>query len=519
MARSLRQVSYGDFQTPLALCREVVRFVAGAATGIGSVLEPTCGTGSFLQAAIEELGVSPTYLGFDINHKYVAAARRAVLPFRTARVQVDTADFYQVNWHEQVVSLPESVLVLGNPPWVTNAVLGSAGGINLPKKRNFQQHKGLAAKTGKSNFDISEWMLLELLEALTRTNAMMAMLCKISTARKVLAHAWKADWRVGPSSLHLVDAGKHFSVSVGACLLLTHTGRKNTELRATVYPGLSYEHPGRSFGLSGCGLVADIDTFRECAELDGFEYRRWRSGVKHDAIRIMEFTRQGNSYINGLDERWELEHGRLYPMLKSSNLANGDLIPKRWVLLTQLNTTEDTTQLQDAYPRVWGYLARHSKSLDGRRSSIYSGRGRFAVFGVGPYTFAPWKVAVSGFHAPPCFRVIGPHEGRPVVLDDTSYFLSCGTREEAVFYAELLNSATAQRFLDALVFPDAKRPITIDALRRVDLKRLAERLGHAGIANRLLTSPVGESTKQCQLVFDRGRSYEAPPRCHPSTRD
>jgi len=39
---------------------------------------------------------------------------------------------------------------------------------NLPKKSNFQGLRGLDARTGKSNFDIAEWMLIRLIEALPR---------------------------------------------------------------------------------------------------------------------------------------------------------------------------------------------------------------------------------------------------------------------------------------------------------------------------------------------------------------
>lgn len=84
--------------------------------------------------------------------------------------------------------------------------MGVIGGRNLPEKSNFQGHGGFAAKTGKANFDISEWMLIKLLEALQGRRAAIAMLCKTATARKVLRHAWLNGLDVGPSSLHLIDA-------------------------------------------------------------------------------------------------------------------------------------------------------------------------------------------------------------------------------------------------------------------------------------------------------------------------
>ena len=40
-------------------------------------------------------------------------------------------------------------------------------------------------------------------------------------------------------------------------------------------------------------------------------------------------------------------------------------------------------------------------------------------------------------------------------------------KQEAEFFADLLNSETARRFISALVFTDAKRPVTVDVLKRM----------------------------------------------------
>src|SRR5207302_4424847 len=120
-------------------------------------------------------------------------------------------------------------------------------------------------------------------------------------------------------------------------------------------------------------------------------------------------------------------------------------------------------------------------------------RPRFSVFGVGNYSFARWKVAISGFYKSLLFRVVGPIEGRPVVFDDTSYFVACCSQPEAEMVADLLNSPTAREFLNAFVFWDAKRPVTADLLRRIDLLRLAESLGKRALAEPLLSSAEGDA--------------------------
>jgi hypothetical protein len=122
------------------------------------------------------------------------------------------------------------------------------------------------------------------------------------------------------------------------------------------------------------------------------------------------------------------------------------------------------------------------------------------VFGVGDYTFAPWKVCISGFYKKLQFATVGPYQGKPVVLDDTSYFLSCQSEQEAHFIAELLNSRPAREFYSAFVFWDAKRPITIDMLRRLDLSALARELGAEDTWDRFqLKKRKGQEARQLEF--------------------
>jgi hypothetical protein len=509
MKETRNKTPFGDFQTPLNLAREVTRFVKSDEDNVTTVVEPTCGTGSFLLATLGAFGNGIRHFGFDINPDHVEQARKAASTHGRARTQIECADFYTKDWRTLFTGLPPGILVIGNPPWVTNAALGSMGRTNLPEKTNFQRHGGLAAKTGKANFDISEWMLVRLLKALQGTSSTLAMLCKTSTARRVLRHAWRNGLDIGPSSVHQVDAAEHFGVSVDACLLYTHTGKGKAEATCTLYSSLSFEHPLRTFGLLGGDLVSDIDAYRESQDIDGIEYRKWRSGVKHDAAKIMEFTRDGHSLVNGLKEICRIEEDHLYPLLKSSDLANGRLVSAKLVLLTQRHMTDNTEHLRTSAPLTWDYLLRHAEHLDSRRSSVYANRPRFSVFGVGPYTFAPWKVAISGLYKNLNFQAVDPHDSKPVVVDDTCYFFPCNSQQEAIFFAGLLNSESARRFITSLVFMDAKRPVTIDVLKRIDLKRLAERLGMDKTADHYLASPAFGSSLQRQLVFEKGIPYRA----------
>lgn len=507
MPKTHKQATFGDFQTPLDLARRVAALIKREEASVRAVVEPTCGLGSFLQATAELFGKSPQYWGFDINPEYVESSRSVLGAIQSITGHIEQRDFYQVDWKEFFSQQDAPILVIGNPPWITNAAMGVIGGENLPEKTNFQRHGGFAAKTGKANFDISEWMLIRLLEALQGTTATIAVLCKTATARKILRHAWLHGLDAGPSSLHLIDASAEFGVSVDACLLYTHTGAGVDEATATVYSGLSFDDPLQTFGLFAGELVSNIDDYCALRDLDGLEYRKWRSGVKHDAAKIMEFRKDDGAFVNGLGERYEMEDDYLYPLLKSSDLANGRLRPRKYVLLTQRRLTDSTDGLRDTAPKTWRYLLDHCEQLDKRGSSIYAKRARFSVFGIGDYTFASAKVAISGLYKNLQFQALGTSGGKPIVVDDTCYFIPCNSKAEAEFFAGLLNSETAQRFISSLVFTDAKRPVTIDVLKRIDLKKIAEHMDSEATAIQYLASPSLEATHQRLLVFEKRENY------------
>ncbi|WP_295394999.1 hypothetical protein, partial [uncultured Thiodictyon sp.] len=97
----------------------------------------------------------------------------------------------------------------------------------------------------------------------------------------------------------------------------------------------------------------------------------------------------------------------------------------------------------------------------------------FSIFGVGPYSFKKWKIAISGLYKTLNFNLIGPLDGKPVAFDDTVNFLSFDSEEEARFIYRLLTSDIALEFLGSMIFWDEKRPITTEILRRLSLKEVA----------------------------------------------
>lgn len=467
-----RQKEYGDFQTPDALAHQVCHTIRNLGVSPKTIIEPTCGKGSFLKASAAVFFECPVVLGFDINPDYVQAAAAAV-----SKADIRCEDFFKKDWTDTLTDLQDPFLIVGNPPWVTNSELSSLDSTNLPIKSNAQRYNGLDALTGKSNFDISEWMLSHLLKCLSGREAVLAMLCKTSVARKVLGYAWKQGLQIGDSAMYLIDSAKYFDVSVTACLLvcILKPGAKSRE--CNTYVELETSKCESTFALRNGRLVSDLDSSDKWEYLSGPSPLKWRSGIKHDCSLVLELRPEGPStFKNGLGETVRLESTYLYPMLKSSELVKSSPTHSRFMLVTQNSVGEDTRQIEQKAPQTWKYLQSHAHRLDRRASSIYQNRPRFSIFGVGAYSFASWKVAISGFYKCLEFRIIGPVD-KPVMLDDTCYFLPCKTEGDAKALLQLLNSNAAQEFLKSLIFWDSKRPITAQILSSLNLAALADEVG------------------------------------------
>lgn len=439
-----KRLEFGDFQTPAALAASTVRHVYEQGFRPRSVLEPTCGQGSFIRAALHQFPLLERVVGVDRNAEYLSELSGA-----DKRVELIEADCFAINWKQCIASLPQPVLILGNPPWVTSSRLGVLESGNAPARESTAVQRGLDALTGKSNFDVSEWLLLQWIDAMQGLDARMVMLVKSSVARRIMVRL--ANGNLGATTIS-IDAKKYFGAAVSACLLDVHAAGP----RLTTHNGL---------------LISNQTLFDKRKNLAATERINWRSGIKHDAAKILELTALGNDhYSNGFAEIVKLEGNHLYPLLKSSDLSRTVVpLPRRMLLVPQLKTSAPTANIA---PQTLAYLESYSAILDARASSVYKRAPRFAIFGVGNYTFAPWKVATSCLHKNLRFHAIGPIDGKPVVFDDASAFLSLESQVQAEQAARLFNSIPAREFWESLVFWDAKRPITIELLRTLSLQKL-----------------------------------------------
>jgi hypothetical protein len=463
---------FGDFQTPLSLVEAILECLSSSGKRWSRVLEPTCGRGNFIEGLFN-LSTPPREIqAIEFQGDYVLKAGEWTRHSSSTRVTIKQANIFDLNfqkdlqWHEK-----GPLLVVGNPPWVTNSELGSLGSENLPHKSNIKKLKGFDARTGESNFDIAESIWLKLIKELASEQPTIALLCKTSVARNVLQFAFDTFLPITNASIYMIDAKKWFGAAVEACLFCVEIGTGEARYEAAVYPNLCAKEPIFTTGIVGKRLVANVKAYRQVAATDGVCPVTWRQGLKHDAASVMELTYDNSNRLrNKPGETVIVESEYLYPLLKSSDLYHGtNDNPKRAIIVTQKKLGEDTNLLEQNAPLLWNYLTTHINIFGRRKSSIYIGQPPFAIFGIGDYSFAPYKVGISGFHKAPRFRAIGPVNGRPVMLDDTCYFIPCYTSMEAAFLVSLLNDPVCLSLVESMIFLGAKRPITKKLLQRIDL--------------------------------------------------
>ncbi|MBD2441155.1 SAM-dependent methyltransferase [Nostoc sp. FACHB-110] len=469
------KVEYGDFQTPLVLAEKVCKKLIELGINPETIVEPTCGLGNFIEAASNSFSSANKILGIEINSSYLEIIEKSRKFLYDDRIEIRCEDFFYLDWSSLISSSNKEVLVIGNFPWVTNSQLGSIDSANLPTKTNFQNHNGLDAITGKSNFDISEWMLIQVVKYLQKHDGYLAMLCKTSVSRKILSYIRSQKINLAYSATYKIDAQKYFNANVDACLFFCKFDLNSKNYFCDVFDNLETSKYYR-IGYWNNILVKDLVTFEKLENLyDSKSELKWRSGIKHDCASVMEFHRIDNTLINGLGEVIDIEETYVFPLLKGSYVAqNQTKATDRYILVTQKFVGEPTENIRDIAPKTWKYLEKHENLLDKRKSKIYQNNPKFSIFGVGSYTFSPWKIAICGLYKKLDFRLVGKISDKPTIFDDTVYFLSFDDEILASKTFEILNTNQAKDFYSSLIFWDEKRPIKSSVLNSLNLKALAE---------------------------------------------
>lgn len=449
---------FGDYQTPIDFCYRVCNYIKeqGLANPVRTILEPTCGIGNFLLATTNVFRCNQV-VGIEINEKYANISKEKV-----PSAVVTTKNVFDVNTKELCGT--DDVLIIGNPPWATNSNLS----YNLPQKINFKGLRGIDALTGSSNFDICEYIILQLIDEYKDTNSMICMLCKTSVARNVIMEMSRNQIAHSKVEMLNFNSNKVFGISAAACVLVIKLSARDENTDKIVCEVKNFDDESVINTL----IVSNgtIKTTSTTIDLEGKCQLVWRQGVKHDCGKVMELDLKDGMLVNKSNVSVQIEDGLVFSLVKSSHFKKPIIHEfSKFVIVTQTKPKQDTSYIQTEYPLTWKYLNDNIESFNNRKSIIYKKSAPFSMFGIGDYSFAPYKVGLSGFYKKPLFCLL--YSDKPVMTDDTSYFLAFDNYNIAYCMMLLLNSKIVQEFLLSIAFLDNKRPYTVKLLSRLDITK------------------------------------------------
>ncbi len=500
------RASYGDWQTPTLLATNICKTHVTRFGSPNIVVEPTCGLGAFVISALTTFPDLLEIHAIEINPRYTKQLKTNILSYaldhptlRHPDIYIYNSNFFEFDFSfiMQKCKLNNwNFAIIGNPPWVTNSSLGRSGSNNLPLKRNDYGLKGIDAITGKSNFDISEYITLQLLKQSQFLNGGISFLLKNSVIRNILVKQFSEKIQIGEIEQRVIDASSEFNVSVDASCFSAkfNCPASLTCTEKDFYTGIVL----KEYGWCQDAFVSDTKIYENYSRYDGISTYVWRSGIKHDCANVLELSFLNGEYRNGFGEIVQIEDDLIYPLLKSSDISKyqANLI-RKFIIVPQRKVGEDTSLLAVTHPLAYSYLTKHRNAFRNRKSAIYKDKDKFSIFGVGDYSFSQYKIVVSSLYKNIAFELISQFEGKPILVDDTCYQLDFDNFEEAKCIYDALNSIEINSLLLSLVFKDAKRVVTKNLLMRLDVARWCKDKGLKTNAQRLINS----QTQQLSL-FD-----------------
>ncbi len=174
------------------------------------------------------------------------------------------------------------------------------------------------------------------------------------------------------------------------------------------------------------------------------------------SLIVRNLPEKGKRKIQQLEER--IESDLVFPAVRGSDVKRWSAIPKIYILMPQ-DPKEcapfPEPMMKKKWPRTYGYLLHFKNVLLSRGSKTvreFAERTAFyAMFGIGPYTVAPYKVIWKRMSNDLCASVISqfktPFGYKQIIPTDTTSLFAFKSEEEAHYLCAILNSKTIGDFI------------------------------------------------------------------------
>jgi len=160
--------------------------------------------------------------------------------------------------------------------------------------------------------------------------------------------------------------------------------------------------------------------------------------------------------VNGKGREDRLPKNLVHPLMNPSSFETGDNpVPERWIFLPyKRNGRVMSAEELKSYPDAAEWLTRHRVQLEARKGVMLaryaSGGIWWALLGVGPYAFQPWKLAWESY---------GRSRFVPMLFGPSKYGIWQGNQALHA-YLSFKDEGTARRVLE-----DFRSPVLEKYLR------------------------------------------------------
>ncbi len=510
--RALRRAT-GAFHTPAWLAERALAELDEAVVRGGRILDPGCGSGSFLAAArrarldggggaaaverllrdVRGVDVDPLAVLFARLDLALDLHRRGLLPTGDAPTPVRWADSVLGVAHGDPGLPGTADALVGNPPWLPWSALArgyrDAIRATLATGAAVFDRTGFEARLGHANDDLLSTFTLATAARHLRPGGVLALVVKRGLLGNVAGSGFRRRTLAGGGEdrdplgvtrvLDLTALGPIFEDAREPAVVLVARRGSATRFPVPWVRCRARRDAGRDEVLHAVARSADPGAawdvvgpdHRATAWLEGAgaHAAEIRHGLKHDAegVFALEITGTAGPLVSvrnrprrgtrgGVSEvTATIEPDRLFPYVKCRHLRPWGARGHAAVLVPHDGAGGgDPAELRRRLPRTWAYLERFRPVLEARRSTVFAGGPFTAQFAVGPYSWRRYRVAWCSMAPAPAFAVLappaeGPLAGKPVVVDGACYAIATDDADEAHALCALLGSAVARRFLEA----------------------------------------------------------------------
>jgi len=217
-----------------------------------------------------------------------------------------------------------------------------------------------------------------------------------------------------------------------------------------------------------------------------------RHGVVNDLnsvffIRIIKKNPNGTIQIENLNDlgkrkvkkvRTDIEPDLVYPVIKPRHVRKWKIEGYYYMIVPQKKAGENNERdLRTNYPKTYAYLHRFKNELIKRSSRWFKGGDKpfYSLFGIGEYTFKPYKVVWCPMIFPPRFAVAfyvnDEYVGNKVYIpDNTIGYISFDSKDEAYYVCAILNSPKIAQLLEN-TSSKSKWAVSISAVKQLPIPK------------------------------------------------